>query len=293
MTIDNLKCFILVAENLSFARAAETLYISQPAVTKQINALETELGVTLFIRSTRHVELTPAGMSFYKDAKEIVTKSQLAVQRLQSQNYETSTLRIGLSNPTILSYLSSILQDYHTNYPEIYPNIEVLSYKIILNLFIEKKLDVLFYYKDNFTKTAGISFKELKKDSLVCLTAKEHPLAANQSVSICNLKNQTIIACNYIACNPLNAPIATSAFQQKLLSRCAFESIIYCNTIEVAHCMVSAGMGITVLPSLLCPSSDSFCKIPVENAKEIPFGVFYHKGTTQKAVKNFLQILNK
>lgn len=59
MNIDSLKCFILVAENLSFARTAEALYISQPAVTKQINALEKELGVTLFIRSTRHVELTP------------------------------------------------------------------------------------------------------------------------------------------------------------------------------------------------------------------------------------------
>ena len=68
MDIENLKCFLLVAENLSFVRAAEALYISQPAVTKQINALENELGTSLFIRSTRHVELTPAGMSFYKDA---------------------------------------------------------------------------------------------------------------------------------------------------------------------------------------------------------------------------------
>jgi DNA-binding transcriptional LysR family regulator len=103
MTIDNLKCFILVAENLSFARAAESLYISQPAVTKQINSLEAELETTLFIRSTRHVELTPAGMSFYKDAKEIVTKTQLAVQRLQSQNTEIGTLRIGVSNSAMLS----------------------------------------------------------------------------------------------------------------------------------------------------------------------------------------------
>ena len=286
MTIDNLKCFILVAENLSFARTAETLYLSQPAVTKQINALETELGVTLFIRSTRHVELTPAGMSFYKDAKEIVTKSQLAIQRLQSQNNDTDTIRIGLSNPTILSYLSPVLQEYHMNHPEIYPDIEVISYKIILNLFMEKKLDVLFYYKDNFTKTAGVSFKQLEQDNLVCLTAKDHPLTNNKSISICDLKNQTIIACN-----PLNAPAATSAFQQKLLNQYTFDSIFYCNTIEVSHCMVSAKMGIAVLPSLLCPNTDNFCKIPIENVKEVPFGMFYHKGTTQKAVKKFLQIL--
>ena len=81
MNIDNLKCFILVADNLSFARAAEELYISQPAVTKQINNLEQELGITLFIRSTRHVELTQAGMQFYKDAKDIVVKSEIAVNK--------------------------------------------------------------------------------------------------------------------------------------------------------------------------------------------------------------------
>lgn len=125
MTIDNLKCFILVAENLSFARAAEALYISQPAVTKQINSLEHELGVTLFIRSTRHVELTPAGMSFYKDAKDIVLKSQMAVNRVQRHNTTSNSIRIGLSNPIALFYLSPILKKLSEAYPDIRPNIEV------------------------------------------------------------------------------------------------------------------------------------------------------------------------
>jgi DNA-binding transcriptional LysR family regulator len=286
MTIDNLKCFILVAENLSFARAAESLYISQPAVTKQINSLEAELETTLFIRSTRHVELTPAGMSFYKDAKEIVTKTQLAVQRLQSQNTEIGTLRIGVSNSAMLSYLSPVLRNFHKNYPEIYPDIEVLNHKIILNLFTEKKIDVLFYYKDNFTKTAGVSFKELKRDNFVCLTANDHPIAANKSVSICDLTKETIIVCN-----PLNAPIVESAFQQKILTQYNFSSVHYCNTIEIAQCIVSAKMGIAVLPSLLCPESKDFCKIPINNAKEIAFGVFYHNGSSQKSVEKFLQMI--
>ena len=85
MNIESLKCFILLAENSSFARTAEAMYKSQPAVTKQIHALEEELGVTLFSRSTRHVELTPAGMSFYKDAKEIVQSTYLAVERAKRQ----------------------------------------------------------------------------------------------------------------------------------------------------------------------------------------------------------------
>lgn len=286
MTIDNLKCFILVAENLSFARAAETLYISQPAVTKQINALEAELGTSLFIRSTRHVELTPAGMSFYKDAKEIVKKTQLAIQRIQSQNTQNDSIRIGLSNSTVLSYLAPILQNYHSKYPDIQPDIEVLSYKIILNLFTEKKLDLLFYYKENLTSKAGISFKELEQDYLVCLIPSTHAFASRTHISIHDLENQKIIACN-----SLNAPISTSSFQQKLLNQFTFERIFYCNTIEIAHCMVSAGMGIAILPFLLCPTSNKFSVIPIENTKELTFGIFYHKGNQTEGIKNFLRML--
>lgn len=286
MTIENLKCFVLVAENLSFVRAAEALYISQPAVTKQINSLEEELGTPLFIRSTRHVELTPAGMSFYKDAKEIVTKSQIAVQRLQTQNKETESLRIGLSNPTILSCLTPVLKIYHENFPKVRPCIEVMSYKVILNLFLEKKLDVLFFYKENLTSKAGISFRELEKDRLVCLVPKGHPFASREKVILRDLGDQKIAACN-----PLNAPASISAFQHSLLSQFTFESVFFCSTIETAHCMVAAEMGIAVLPSLLCPDSDKFCKIPIENTKEISFGVFYHRNNKQKSVKDFLEIL--
>lgn len=169
MTIDNLKCFIQVAENLSFARAAEVLYISQPAVTKQINALEEELGAALFIRTTRHVELTPAGMSFYKDAKDIVLRSQIAVARVQKHNVISDSIRIGLSNHAALFYLAPILAGFRAEYPKIRPVIEVPGYKIAANLFLEKKLDVLFYYKDNLKKNAGISFQELGQDKLSCL----------------------------------------------------------------------------------------------------------------------------
>lgn len=283
MTINNIRCFILVAENLSFARAAEALYISQPAVTKQINALENELGATLFIRSTRHVELSSAGMTFYKDAKEIISKVEQAVQHVQTQKREMNSIRIGLSNSTVLSYLSRILRILHSKYPDICPEIEILSYKIVRNLFLEKKLDILFYYKENITVKKGIRFKELQKDYWSCLVPAAHPLAQRPTVDIHDLKNEKILACN-----PLNAPLAVAAFQQQLLEKPSFSTISYCNTIEIAHCMVSAGMGITLLPSLLCPTSEEFAIIPVNNTPNLSFGVFYHKDNKLDTVKNFL-----
>lgn len=286
MNIDNLKCFILVAENLSFARAAEALYISQPAVTKQINALENELGATLFIRSTRHVELTPIGMSFYKDAKDIVIKSQMAVSRIRQQNINSDFIRIGLSNPIALFNLTPLLARFHMNCPDIRPHIQIPGYKSALNLFLENKLDILFYFKENMPQKKGIDFIEIEQDCLVCLVPASHPLTAKESISLLDLSKEPIIACN-----PLNAPLSTAAFQQKLLEQCPAGNIIYCDSIEVAHCMVASGIGLSVLPGILSLKSPDFTAVPLNVKIPLSFGAFYYKKNANTALDKFIKCL--
>lgn len=286
MTIENLQCFILVAENLSFARAAEALYISQPAVTKQISTLEQELGVTLFLRSTRHVELTPAGMSFYKDAKDIVLKAQIAISRAKRKNSVSASLRIGLSSPMGLFMLSPILERFHLAYPEVQPHIVTPGYQIAQTLFLENKLDLLFYYKENMPKKAGICFHPCTEDTFSCLIPARHPLSAKPSVTLAELAEET-----FVACNPLNAPSSTAALQKELLQNHPAEQILYCDSIEISHCMVAAGMGISILPSLLCLKQDSFVSVPLQDTPPLSFGVFYHKNHNNTALEQFLHFL--
>lgn len=285
MNIDNLKCFIQVAENLSFARAAEALYISQPAVTKQINSLEQELGVTLLIRTTRHVELTPAGMCFYKDAKDIVLKSQIAIDRAKKHNVADNSIRIGLSNEVALFYMAPILARLHAKYPKIHPIVETPGYKFAANLFLEKKLDVLFYYRENLKKNSGIPFLELTKDRLSCLIPLTHPLAKKDFLTLEDLTDVPIIACN-----PLNAPPFISDFQQQLTETHSVDRIIYCDSIEIAHCMVAAGMGAAILPGVLSLKSPDFARIPLKDSKELSFGLFYHKRNPNAALEKFISL---
>lgn len=68
-----LETFLKVAESGSFSKTAELLYITPPAVTKQINLLEEDLGLTLFVRTHRGLKLTPAGQSLYKDTSYLIT----------------------------------------------------------------------------------------------------------------------------------------------------------------------------------------------------------------------------
>ncbi len=77
-----------VAENLNFARAADQLHVTQPAVTQQIHALEKELNVRLFLRTTRTVKMTEAGEAFYNDAAQMVAISQRAKSRFENAGDE-------------------------------------------------------------------------------------------------------------------------------------------------------------------------------------------------------------
>lgn len=75
MNTSQIQCFLTIADTLNFARAAEQLHITQPAVTQQLHALEKELGVRLFHRSTHSVRLTDEGMLFLPDARQIAAVS--------------------------------------------------------------------------------------------------------------------------------------------------------------------------------------------------------------------------
>lgn len=286
MNMENLECFLLVAENLSFARAAKALHISQPAVTKQIRSLEQELGISLFIRNTRHVQLTPGGEAFYEDAREIVLKTQMAVSRAQRQGAAREILHIGVSASPVLFYLQKTLKVFHERYPAVRMDIECLDYRRILNLFLENRLDVLFYYRENLPKEYAVSFTELKKDRACCLLPEGHPLTQKEEVELDELKDAPIIACS-----PLEAPLSIAALQEKILERHAPERIQYCSGIEAAHCLAGAGMGIPILPGMLCLKTAELVPVPVAGGTELSFGVFYHERERNLSVDRLIRLL--
>ena len=122
MTFTQLRCFIEVARQLNFARAAETLYISQPAVSRQIHALENELGVRLFDRTRHVVALTSAGESFYHDTVDMLDRLTLAVQRAQNtQALFSEELHVGYSGSMQIQKLPQIYQQYQKRCPQCGP----------------------------------------------------------------------------------------------------------------------------------------------------------------------------
>ena len=120
MDFTQLQGFVQVAQEGSFTRAAEKLYLTQPALSLQIKALETELGMPLFERRNRQVYLTEAGRMVLERAQEILSKvEQIREQVAAYQGMQRGRVQIGTSDTTCLYVLPALVQTFRSQFPNI------------------------------------------------------------------------------------------------------------------------------------------------------------------------------
>ena len=115
-----LRYFIAVAEQLHFGRAAASLHISQPPLSRAIRALEDELGVSLFARTRRRVELTAAGTRLLEDTRRLVSQLERTVQEVRAMaSGERGRLRIGFVSLADYGVLPELLRSYKAAHPQV------------------------------------------------------------------------------------------------------------------------------------------------------------------------------
>lgn len=116
LDLRKLRYFAAVAEHQHFGRAAEVLYIAQPVLSRQIRALERELGCTLFVRTTRSVQLTPAGEQLRQEAKAVLTSVDSAVRRVHEIGRGVQRLVVAFASGL---RVSEVLLAFAAKYPEV------------------------------------------------------------------------------------------------------------------------------------------------------------------------------
>ena len=194
-----LETFVCVVETGSFNKAAERLYISPPAVIKQINLLEENLDIRLFIRTHRGLQMTEAGKSFYQDAKYIIQYCKDSVTRARNAMQESEEIiRIGTSMMTpaqILVDLWPRLQEYC---PDIkfrlvpFENTPENAREILGNL--GQNIDVVAGIFDEtmlqLRRCAGL---EISRESICCAVSIHHRLAVKERLTVNDLHGETLM----------------------------------------------------------------------------------------------------
>lgn len=195
MDLRHLKHFIAVAEELHFARAASRLHITQPALSKQIQLLEQELGFSLFYRTKQKVELLDAGHVFLDEARQILRQAENAVESARrTHTGQTGRLIIGFSSSATLEVLPRIVRKYRQLYPEVMLELSEITTVRGSELLLDSPQSVGLIRSPSMSNKKSFSIETIQREPFVVAMPDSHPAAKQDSVRLKTLAEETFIA---------------------------------------------------------------------------------------------------
>lgn len=239
-----LECFVTVAEELSFSRAAKRLHLSQPPLSRQIQSLEAKLGARLLDRNTRAVTLTPAGLLYLEDARQILIRLDSAggaVRRAASG--EVSRLRLAFVGALLDEALIRLLKTFRRLHPQCQIHLTDLPPAEQLAAVRTGLVDGAFIGATPRKPSRWISTVIWKREPLLLALPESHVLSRKKTIHLSALKE------NWVMVSRTAAP----AFRQQFDQLCASASIRprvvqESDRAAAVLTMVAAEQGISLLP---------------------------------------------
>ena len=288
-----LETFIVVADQGSFNKAADALYITPPAVTKQMNILEKELGLQLFIRTHRGLVLTEAGKSLYKDAKYVIQYCKDSVERARrAMEEKDNVIRIGTSPMTPAAPVVELWSKIQKEHPDIhlqiipYMNSQENAREILKNL--GTNIDIVGgIFDETMLKLRQCRGMELSRQHICCAVSLNHHLAQKEVLTVQDLYGERLLLMhrgwsNYVDAlrddiwknHPQIQIVDFNIYSMEIFNRCE-------NSNEILMA-VENWEGVHPLLRI----------IPVEWKYTIPYGILY-SSEPSPLVKRFLKAVKK
>jgi len=192
MDIQQIKNFVILGETLNFRKAAEQINIVQPALSRQIQLLENEMGATLFNRSTRSVTLTEAGVFFQKEAQRLLLDLDKTILRTrQVHNGEAGEVRITHSSSAMNTVVPSFLVKVKQKWPLLKTIVQETSNFQQMEMLLTRKTDIGI--APNIVLTPEVSSKLLYSENFALILPGNHHLSKKKLGDLSVLKNETFI----------------------------------------------------------------------------------------------------
>ncbi|RQH05742.1 LysR family transcriptional regulator [Paraburkholderia dinghuensis] len=274
LEISDLRAFVAVAERGNFRAAAEDIHLSQPALSRRIAKLESNLGVRLLERTTRRVDLTAFGRDFARKAREVLNNFEESLLGLTEVATRMSgEVSIACVPSAVRHFMPEVLRDYHERYPGIHIRLSDEGASDVLSSVARAEVDFGLNYIG--AQEENIAFQPILKERFVLACHRDHPLARRRQVSWAELRAYDYMTVAKASGNRFLLDLALAETPDLPRSFC-----------EVRHVMsivslVEAGVGIAAVPSLAMPPGEhpTLASVPlVEPAVTRTIGLIRRRG---------------
>jgi DNA-binding transcriptional LysR family regulator len=283
----HLKYFIAVAEERHFGRAALRLHMAQPPLSQQIRQLEDQLGTPLLIRTTRKVELTPAGQVLLDRGRVLLQELDALEEDVQQVGAgATGVLRVGFTGTATYRLMPSIVQAARRALPGLRITVQGEMLTPQMESALEDgRLDVAVLRPP--VRSSAVALKLLEQDQLVAALPADSALAEKGSLELSELAGQDFISYpSYSAVSSISADACRKAgFQPHLVQEARETSTLLS--------LVAAGMGIALVP--MTSRMFSFQGVvfrPLRNPPPVDLAVAWNRNSETELLQNFLRLFD-
>ncbi|MDH5571492.1 MAG: LysR family transcriptional regulator [Gammaproteobacteria bacterium] len=286
MDIASLQAFVTVAEYGSFSRASEKLYVTQPAVSKRIASLESELGIHLFDRIGHNINLTEAGTALLPRARSILMEIEDSRRTIANLSGDVGgKLSIGTSHHIGLHRLPPVLRQFSREYPKVALDLHFMASEEACKAISHGELE-LGIVTLPLEMPAELNSREIWPDPLVVVASFEHPLAIENADTLAQLLA-------FPAIMPEQGTYTRQTIEHAIVSTGQQLTVgMSTNYLETIKMMVSIGMGWSVLPETML--TDDLCVLNItELSISRRLGIIWHRQRTlSNAATKMINALN-
>lgn len=289
----HLRYFVAVAEEGHITRASERLEMQQPPLSQQIKSLEQQLGVQLFRRKARGVELTDAGQTFFDDARGVLSQLERAIESTRrTARGEQGRICVGLT-PTAPFHplVTQVIREFRENYPKVMLTLEESLSHVLVDRIRDEQIDVALV-RNSVVDTAGLTVTELVEEPMLVALPARHRLATgpeDQALAMKSLIDEVFV---------LYGPPGSGIYDCILTAcqRAGFTPRLGQTAPQITSTLglVAAGLGVSLVPaSMRRISMDGIAYRRLNGAQQprTVLNLISRHGDPSAAVRHFVRIV--
>lgn len=249
----HLQAFLVVAEELHFGRAARRLHMSQPPLSQQIRHFEHLVGAELLTRTTRSVQLTPAGRLLVEHARRLSQDADHAVRVVQRlARGQAGSMTLGFTHSTVYEVLPRALQAFRSHFPEVELDLRQLTSGLLVDGVRAGRVDLALVRLSPSMHDPELTWSVVARDQMLLVMPADHPLTKLERVPL-----DALHGIPFIGYSAEDSRYFHEVVQTLCHSLSVQPKVVQASFLPTMLALVEARMGLALVPDTAVPRSDT------------------------------------